>query len=386
MISKNDRFVSEPSAVFPNFPEMVRGLQLDKNNWVNREALRFIRRRSFETTKQLARHYPEHLRLLKYSCENGHEFTPEWLKKCFPTMPVYYDNGLLQPTQCQTQCPICDVFVNIPLPIKQHRGDISFYGDEAFRVLTDLPQEKQLITFSIVSRPMVRSTHDEFINDFNQLKIKYFASLDAQRAPLHMRRLWNKEARKRGVYKMVSDNDKFRFCEGLGRLIKKYHDSIFIYNCTSIVVGDQRNRKVIDFNKANAFYPLIIRVIEECTNVGLAVRFFLETAEKDGWARNLFLGGQLTLMWPFVSHGLPVAAPEFVTRNSSEYLQIADFVSFIVARYIARRSTGESVDLDPKILGSVRYQGFKEDGSCIARDLAGYPWDTFFRGTSWIGL
>jgi hypothetical protein len=201
-----------------------------------------------------------------------------------------------------------------------------------------------------------------------------------------MRRLWNKESRKRGVYKTVSDTDKFRFCEGLGNLIKDFHESIFIYNCTSIVVGDPRNIKVINFNKANAFYPLILRIIEECTDAGLAVRFFLETTEKDGWAQNLFLGGQLTLMWPFVSHSLPVGAPEFVSRNSSEYLQIADFVSFIVARYIARRAVGESIDLDPGILGSVRYQGFKSDGTCIARDVEGYPWDTFFAGTSWSGL
>src|SRR3954454_16708912 len=45
----------------------------------------------------------------------------------------------------------------------------------------------------------------------------------------------------------------------------------------------------------------------------------------------------------------------------------------------------KKVDLDPIILGKVGYQGYESDGTCIAEYSEGYPWQTFFRGTSWEG-
>jgi hypothetical protein len=48
---------------------------------------------------------------------------------------------------------------------------------------------------------------------------------------------------------------------------------------------------------------------------------------------------------------------------------LADFVSFVVVRYHARRWSGQPVEIDPASLGRVQYLGFER------RDDMLYTWE-----------
>jgi len=85
-----------------------------------------------------------------------------------------------------------------------------------------------------------------------------------------------------------------------------------------------------------------------------------------------------------------VRSPEFVLPTFSEYLEFADIVSFAVADNIARRANERDGDraparprLDLARFGTVHYQGFMETGDAISKSSVGYPWQEFYKGTTW---
>lgn len=140
--------------------------------------------------------------------------------------------------------------------------------------------------------------------------------------------------------------------------------------------------------KSRVYYPLLGRIITEHTDSGMSPHFHFERTGDDGWAKNLFNGGRLTLMWPFISRVLPIPNPTFNVPTDSIYLEIADFISFVIARYlyvIGKRAEGEYLDFEclPSWLGEVRYLGYNEVGTCMFETESDYPLEKFFKGTDW---
>jgi hypothetical protein len=126
-------------------------------------------------------------------------------------------------------------------------------------------------------------------------------------------------------------------------------------------------------------------VISGCTKTGIQPHFVFD-AEKDsegayvipGWARKAFEGSHLNLVFPFLTRGIEIPYPEFVNPASKPFLEVADFVSFVVARYCYRRIMGQPIDLDPKHLGPVSHIGFDPSGDVLTQTNAGYPWMFFY--------
>jgi hypothetical protein len=384
--------MSSSDKTFSTTVSMFRELRLDPQHWANREAIRFFRRRVYDQTEQTISYYPKTLDALTFSCPRGHIFTPDWLAKRPPILPFYDERdgvpGWLRMQTAETPCLICKQSVSVPLPTRTFVSEVSFFGDEAIREIPSIGANKFLISYSVVNQPRKPEDHKAFAERYFTLKQRVLANTAE---PLHFQELWNEQARANTSYANVTDDDKRRLVQDLAVLLRQFADKIVIYNATSVFhKPTPYKRKEEEFHKAQVYSPLLLRVVEEMTGQGLAPRFFMERTGTDGWAINLFSGGRLTLMWPFISHGLPVGSPEFVVPTTSIYLELADFVTFIVGRYVWTRGQrcegfSKKVDLDPKILGKVAYQGYGSDGTCFAEYSEGYPWDRFFRGTAWEG-
>lgn len=382
--------------VFPTTVEMFHKLRLDPKHWVNREAIRFFRRHIYEATAQRIAYYPQWLDDLEFTCQNGHQFRPAWLHKRTPLLPFFRaadgKQGLLRCYVAHSPCSQCGISSDIPLPIAKFVSEVSLFGDEAIR---DIPgadgKTKLLVSYSMVNRPMQADDHEQLAAEYRALKRDLLGNDRAIEAPLHFKVLWNESGRARGIYQGVTDQQKRAFASDLGALLKRFKHSVRIYNATGIfqkpkVYGKPQESE----HKAHVYTPLLLRAIEEMTKQGLAPRFFMERTGNDGWAKNLFDGGRLTLMWAYITNGLPVGTPEFVLPTTSIYLELADFVTFVVGRHVwarGQRAEGLSkpIDVDPAILGEVAYQGYEESGTCISDYGGAYPWDKFFKGTRWEG-
>ena len=73
-------------------------------------------------------------------------------------------------------------------------------------------------------------------------------------------------------------------------------------------------------------------------------------------------------------------------RKNDFLLEIADFISFVIARYLLQVGRGDEskIDFDPRILGLIAYTGFRSDGGALREYKRGYPLLEFFAGTSWV--
>ncbi|MCA1738452.1 MAG: hypothetical protein LC740_06380 [Actinobacteria bacterium] len=116
---------------------------------------------------------------------------------------------------------------------------------------------------------------------------------------------------------------------------------------------------------------------------------FVFDSEKDseannviyGWAQDAFYGSRLNLLHAFLARGLEIPEPMFVRPGSRPCLEVADFVSYVVARYCFRKLKNQPIDLDPELLGPVYYLAFVPDGDVVTSMSTGYPWEHFYGST-----
>lgn len=377
---------NDGASVFPNINDMVRGLGFDLKDWVNTESARFLRKRVYDQTEQRVQYYPAHLlEALKFVCPSGHEVLPSWLEKRTPLLPFRSREGALwRPSTGSVKCQTCSIHFEIELPnVPNWQGEVLLYGDEAFRDIDpEQGEPRYCVTYSLVSRPINEKDDHELAKAFADLKLNHFGNINK----IHCKELFHAKNGKGPTTEQASS-----FIREVADLMAGQQGKIVILNSTGVTYKPAHFKKQeIEIRKSQIFGTLILMAIENLTKHGRSPRFFFERTDSDGWAKNLFNGGRLTLMWPFVTHGLPIRTPEFVPPTSSMYLELADIVSFAVAdniRHRAMEREGKNAPSRPRLdlcrLGPVQYQGFLQNGDALSQTCVGYPWSTFFAGTSW---
>ncbi|WP_186268941.1 hypothetical protein [Burkholderia gladioli] len=370
---------------FDSFNHLRRGLQLDQKNWVNIEHARFLKRGGIEQTPQNVTYCPERLLRQSFVCPRGHVFVPDWLAKRPPLMPFMSEGKLFRPEMGEVACPRCSIRFKVRLPSVVMKDDVEFYGDEAMRdIIMPGRENRYCVTYTLISRPLTTAEDQELLAAYRALKK---ARLGAGTV-VHCKTLFHdgKASAARLPPEQVS-----AFLGEVAELLAIWAGRLVIFNCAGVVLKPQTFKaKEQAACKARVFGPLVQFAIEQMTNQGLCPHFYLERTNKDGWAKELFTGGRLTLMWPFITNTLPVKSPEFVLPTYSEYLEFADIVSFAVADNIARRANerdGDGLPARPRVdlarFGTVHYQGFMQNGDAISKSSVGYPWQDFYSGTSW---
>ncbi|MFM0405281.1 hypothetical protein [Paraburkholderia dipogonis] len=265
------------------------------------------------------------------------------------------------------------------------KDDVSLYGDEAMRdIVTTGHDNRYCVTYTLISRPQVAGEDQELIAAYRALKK---ARLGVGTV-VHCKTLFHDD--RRSAARLPTEQVS-AFLGEVADLLASRAGALVILNSAGVVFKPLAfKRKEQAACKARVFGPLVQFAIEQMTRQGLCPIFYFERTNDDGWAKELFAGGRLTLMWPFITNTLPVKSPDFVLPTSSEYLEFADIVSFGVADAIAQRARerdGDGAPARPRVdlarFGAVHYQGFMENGDAISKSSVGYPWEDFYRGTTW---
>lgn len=362
----------------------------DRDHWINKEMCGYLNKKVYERTEQRVVYCPDALMNVFVNCEKcGENFKIDFLEKRPPCLPFYDGKSVWIPSAFDVLCKYCGHTQMYEFEPAKYDGDIYLFGDEAIRDNAG----KTIISFSsLMSLPVLDL--EKFKTDFLKIKASLCPSRDPESWPLHMKDIWHiwepKKSKKRVEFRHITKEQLQGACISLGELLKEHSNGLIVYNCTGVfhktIKLDKHSYKQL---KERIYYPLLMRICSESSKSGVSPHMFFEETGDDGWAKNLFTGGRLTGMWPVLTGGMPIASPIFVPKGYDFRLEIADYVSFVVARYllmVQRRSLGAkiSIDADPSWLGTVRYLGYTRDGYCKLLTDTKYPLYDYFKGTDWV--
>jgi len=371
--------------------EMVKKLELDTNHWINKEAIKFIDAESYNNVKVRLFHFPEELENKKLVCKNGHKFTPDWLQKTYPYTVFYKDNGIYRLNGCNVKCSVCNGNSDFNINFKKYKTDLDVFGDEAFRTNID---NKSAIVYSFVSFSGSKNARELFILDFLKIKHSLVKSLPPLSWTIHMKELMNssKRRKKSHLSGLTLEDIKIKINEILQLINKSVSKGdLNLYSAVGIVeVKDfQKEKEIREHCKTHQFNAALIQIIRESTSNELAPKFYFEESSDDGWAEKLLDSGRCTLVWPYITHGLPVMSPKFVSPSFSIFLEIADILAYIISRYLfclaktVEKKEKKEPDFLPSKLGSIRYILTDGKGDLFIETSKKFPLKKAFKNTNW---
>lgn len=365
------KLTEDPLGKVINFDYTVEavGRLADKNHWHYEVWKRFLKKKNIEAIPKDIPFVPTYLTETLYHCNTcGVPSKMDWNSQLRGViLPIICKDGsVLQPVGMSLDCAQCGNPVEIEPPMRKWEGDRyngQIYLDEAARDEAGT----YLYTYSAISEPPRVVDKSKFVERFMELKAKLVPSISPNNWVVHLKDLCDARKRSKNQYfRHITQTQLSNFIRDVGQLVCEYHEkNMCIWN-TSVMLKNP-NQKSRQWAKEAAFYLIVAQpIVQSCKN-GFSPVFNFERTQKDGWATNLFLKLQGTGAWTHMTQGIPVGLPKFVEPKPCPYLEIADMVSFVVARYLIREyrlSNGENIkiDFDPQYFGYIRYTGFVSDG------------------------
>lgn len=319
-------------------------------------------------------------------CHCGHHFEPAWLTpRSYPMGSIEAQGGYWVRLSAQDKCPSCEQLAEIALPVRERKAVVVLFGDEAIRNLDD--KGALLFTYSLIgtSKPFVA----EIESGLRDLKRRLRPALRPDDWKIHMTVLWSGQQRKkRPEFADWGKAETDALIVGIGDILSRAGNKVFKYNI--VLAGQPADENAQegfkDHVQKEAYVLLLMHVIDTVTDLGgqPVLHFDSQKAAKADviihqWARDVFKNGQGNLLYSFLSHSIFVPEPVFVPPASQPLLEIADFMSFAVARHHFRAYQGQAPEIDLRVLGPVSYMTFSHDGAdLLYQKSVGFPWQLDF--------
>jgi hypothetical protein len=255
------------------------------------------------------------------------------------------------------------------------RTRCNLYGDEAAR--SDELGHKQIFTYSLVGAD--EKLIGDVDNAMHDLKRRVAPEWPVDEWSLHMKVLSSGQQRKKHRVFATWDRHKIEHVvDGLFDLVRSTH-GLALFNISSVSASVTMERA-----KRDAYVALVLHVVDETTSQGAQPSLFFDSERSSKadrvhheWASRLFVDSQHSGLYAFLAKGIEIPEPRFVRPGSHPCLELADFVSFVVARHHFDRWRGREPRYDLRRLGSVRYVGFIPTGLAY-NTQEGFPWEMFY--------
>ncbi len=360
--------------VYEDINDLIRDLNIDPKDWINEVNLFFTSRKFYEKTNVDISIYPKYFNennLGVTECQNcSKKHKPNWLAKRPPTsMFIDREGKFLRQESTNEICDNCGHIVQIKLPMNGLDRVVGIYGDEAFREL----KKSKLYVYSCVSFLGNDDEKQLFLTQFNEIKKNLVPIMEPNEWVFHVKDLFTTESRRKSnifqhiEHSSVVINEINKVVEIIQTFVKK--DLLKVHVALARISPKNLPPKTEKIIKKEVFSSLTFTNIVEYTSKGLSPEFMFERTQDDGWAKNLFTQSRLTLMWSFITHGLPIKQPQFVLPNHDFLMEIADIICFCIARYIFvqdkrynYKDKSCKVEIDIKNLGPIQYIYNHRDG------------------------
>ena len=284
-----------------------------------------------------------------------------------------YWNRISAQEECSNSCSLND----IPIPWVRKSANVFLYGDEAYRKL----EKSELFTYSLIG---ACQPHIDAINyEINSLKQSIYPDYDPDSWKIHMKILSSGQQRRKHAILCDWDIEKHnKLIEGMKSIFHQFDEKIFKYNITLCAESDSTNIKLADHIQREAYTLMLSIVIDDLTTVGGQPNLFFDSQKLSKaniiihqWAEDTFSSLQRSLIYTFLSHSIFIPKPIFVVPASHPLLEVADFMSFIIARYHYKKSQRQTPEISLSNLGRVRYMTFLGDGNDLEMlPSEGFPW------------
>lgn len=153
-----------------------------------------------------------------------------------------------------------------------------------------------------------------------------------------------------------------------------------------VVPEDSRERKLhIKSQKENIFSQSILATLRTFRQQNKSLNWIFDSLKDttsggrtEGWAAECFLGLQYTRLFTWLSAGAAIVQPTFVPPGSHFLLEVADFVSYCVARDFEKSVLGAQSEFSSSLLGNGLYQGTLGSGDVDSIWGIGLPLRRFY--------
>lgn len=335
---------------------------------------------------------PKHLLGAEYTCSSCKRRNQiDWTKpQPFPKQPIVLTlgEGHLVPTSI-TQVCLCGNYNHVPIPTKNIESSWGLFGDEAERIFSEgeLPGEpRKAHFFTMTLASMHQNGALRFQRRLNRLKKSVRPDWEPDTWKLHMTEIWSVPPNTKG-FALGSKAEKIRFIRAVANLLRKSRPDLFTMNVSScrVLTGNESWNKLVKANKQEVFATALMSSLQTMGDNNKSVYWSFDHSvppEKrtgsEGWAEEVFLGLQYSPVFTWLSAGNLVQPPRFRVPGSHYLLEVADALSFLVARDFDQRVKGRHSDFPSSLTGLGIYQAFDAKGDLSFQWGQGLPFDKLF--------
>lgn len=331
---------------------------------------------------------PEELNGKRYECPNcGSMVEVPWTEKLeFPKQPIqpYSGIGFWVPVSFPLQCSDCNSTFDVEVEVKSYESLWHLYGDEAGRFIhrKTTKNSVDLNFFCITLVALHESRHSRVKRSIRKLKKSIAPSVDPDQWQHHFTDIWSAKPSSR-KYSLNNKEEKIKYGKEFARIIRKARPELVTFNVSGClkIPDDNKDRKThIKYLKEDIFSQSILTTLKQMRDFGKNVKWVFDNVKDasygkrtEGWAEECFLGLQYTRLFTVLSAGAPILKPEFVTPGSHYLLEIADFISYCVAREFEKAVQNSKTELPSSLLGKGFYQATLGNGKVNHKWSVGLP-------------
>ena len=295
-----------------------------------------------------------------------------WKHHDEPFGPVYPagstgEDGMWQREYVNVQCR-CGATIEFSIDPKKLGPEVTFYGDEAERIEKDWIVE----TYSLVAG--TTGTISAITEKLYEAKKALIPDTDPTSWSVHTKNMFPPHERARHpMFSHIASDRIQMFFEECAAALRTYDKE----NWNTAIFGFRRpatSKKQRRRDKKDALSVMHLAILSasiyRATKQGLRPKFVLDAQKSvttlphvEGWSRDTFLGSRHYLASEFLTHGNEIQPPEFARPGSLPGLEMADILSYFLARNLLHMKQGRSTEIPISAFGSMYFMVMIDAGN-----------------------
>lgn len=316
-----------------------------------------------------------------------------WLEKMkFPKQPVQPNNGggHWVPVSIPLKCTTCEHTFNGEVIILENESKWFLYGDEAGRYIVDPPQKisTRPLNFFCITLVGIHKSKQRILSErIKEIKQNILPDKDPDSWSHHYTKIWSSSPNS-GEYTLGNKEEKINHARQFAEILRDSRPELVTFNISGCIQSPKSKKDRADhinFQKQEIFAQSILTTLKQMRTYKKSVEWVFDNVKDttdgkrtEGWAEEVFLGLQYTPLFTWLSAGATVKKPLFVKPGTHYLLEIADFISYCVAREFERTIQGKIVEFPSSLLGKGFYQGTISNGDVLYRWNEGLPLKEFY--------
>lgn len=296
----------------------------------------------------------------------------DWLAEMkFPHEAIKPNDGRGRwvPVSVPMICGVCASNYSHNIPIIERECRWHIYGDEAGRTIEYRGEKIHFFCLTLVG--LHNKKQDLLQSKLHQFKLEARPDLDPAAWTHHFTEIWSDSGDHR-KFSFNGVNEKVKYGERFANMISDLKPELVCYNFSNaILLTDNRkeNAAKIKLQKEDLFKQALLITMDSMRLNKKAVVWHFDNIKDttlgqatEGWAMECFLGLQYTPLFTYLAAGAHIAEPEFLKPGSHYLLEIADFISFCVARDFMKIADGKLSEIPSARLGKIFCHRIMGDG------------------------